>query len=66
MSKELFKIRESLINVVEFYSYREYELGKNSLSDEQRQQLTEVRDRLNCFGEIGLLWAGLATEILSA
>ena len=64
MSKELFKIRESLINVVEFYSHREYNGLK--LSSEQRQQLTEVRDRLNCFGEIGLLWAGLATEILSA
>ena len=64
MSKELFKIRESLINVVEFYSHREYNGLK--LSSEQRQQLTEVRDRLNCFGEIGVLWAGLATEILSA
>lgn len=64
MSKELFKIRESLINVVEFYSHREYNGLK--LSKDQRQQLTEVRDRLNCFGEIGVLWAGLATEILSA
>lgn len=64
MSKELFKIRESLINVVEYYSNREYN-GKK-LSKEQRKQLTEARDRLNCFGEIGLLWAGLATEILSA
>lgn len=64
MSKELYQIREGLINVVEFYSYREYN-GKK-LSKEQRKQLTEVRDRLNCFGEIGVLWAGLATEILSA
>lgn len=65
MSKELFAIRESLINIVEFYSHREYETHKK-LSKEQRKQLTEVRDRLNCFGEIGVLWAGLATEILSA
>ena len=64
MSKELFQIRESLINVVEFYSNREYN-GKK-LSKPQREQLTEVRDRLLCFGKFGILWAGIATEILSA
>ena len=66
MSKELFQIRESLINIVEFYSHRKYTLKKNRLSKEQRKQLTEVRDRLNCFGEIGQMWAGFANEILSA
>lgn len=64
MSKELFKIRESLINIVEYYSCREYN-GKK-LSDEQREQLTEVKNRLLCFGELGVLWASLANEILSA
>lgn len=64
MSKEMYKLREGLINQVEFYSCMEYHGHK--LSHEQKEQLTEVRDRLNCFGELGVLWAGLATEILSA
>lgn len=64
MPKDLFKIRESLIEVVEFYSWREYN-GK-TLSTEQRKQLTDVKNRLLCFGEMGVLWASLANEILSA
>ena len=64
MSKELFKIRESLIEVVEFYAHREYNGLK--LSKEQREQLTETKNRLLCFGKFGILWAGIADEILSA
>lgn len=64
MSKELYNIRESLINVVEFYSHRKYELKKNKLSKVQKKDLTEARDRLRMFGEIGNLWADFADEIL--
>ena len=65
MSKEMFLRREGLINIVEFYSHRKYALKKNNLSKEQRKQLTEVKNRLLCFGEVGKMWANFAQEILA-
>ena len=63
MSKEMFLRREGLINIVEFYSHRKYALKKN-LSKEQRKQLTETKNNLLCFGEVGKMWANFAQEIL--
>jgi len=66
MSKEMFFIREEMINVVEYYSHLSMKKKSHKLSKKQKKQLTETRDRLLNLGEIGILWAGLATEILSA
>ena len=65
MPKDLMILRESLINVVEFYSHKLY-TEKKKLSKRQREQLEDVKNRLLCFGKYGVLWASLANEILSA
>ena len=66
MPKELFKIRENLIEIVEYYSHRKYALKKSELSPDQRRQLTDVKNRLLCFGKFGIMWAEFADEILRA
>jgi len=61
---------EHLIDVVEYYSWVQYDRGASSqLSEEQRQQLTEVRDKLQNYSdageEIADLWLECANELLN-
>ena len=61
---------EHLIDVVEYYSWMQYDRGASSeLSEEQRQQLTEVRDKLQDYSNSGEyiadLWLECANELLN-
>ena len=61
---------EHLTDVVDFYSWKQYDEGKRfTLSDEQRQQLTEVRDKLQNYSDAGEhvadLWLECANELLN-
>lgn len=61
---------EHLINVVEYYSWMQYDRGCNAvLSKEQREQLTEVRDKLKDYSDSGEsvadLWLECANELLN-
>lgn len=61
---------EHLINVVEYYSWMQYDRGSNAvLSKEQREQLTEVRDKLKDYSDSGEsvadLWLECANELLN-
>lgn len=61
---------EHLVEVVEYYSWVQYDRGSNAqLSEEQREQLTEVRDKLQDYSDAGDYLADLylncANELLS-
>ena len=61
---------EHLIEVVEYYSWMHYDMGANAvLSDEQRRQLTEARDKLKDYSDAGEyiadLWLECANELLN-
>ena len=61
---------EHLIDVVEYFSWVQYDRGANaSLSDDQRKQLTEVRDKLQDYSDAGEcvadLWLECANELLN-
>lgn len=61
---------EHLVEVVEYFSWVQYDRGSNAqLSEEQREQLTEVRDKLQDYSDAGDYLADLylncANELLS-
>ena len=61
---------EHLIDVVEYFSWVQYERGSNAtLSEEQRSQLMEVRDKLQDYSDAGEyvadLWLECANELLN-
>ncbi len=61
---------EHLTEIVEYYSWKQYdEKGMFSLSSEQREQLTEVRDKLEDYSKAGDyvadLWLECANELLN-
>lgn len=61
---------EHLIDVVEHYSWVMYDKGSNArLSEDQRKQLTEVRDKLQSYSDSGEyiadLWLECANELLN-
>lgn len=61
---------EHLIDVVEYFSWVQYDRGTNTpLSNEQREQLTEVRDKLQNYSNAGEcvadLWLECANELLN-
>ena len=64
---EMDKIRHSryqgLVEIIEYYSAQDDD-GK-SLSKEQCEQLKNVCDTIECFGELGQQWAEIGREILS-
>lgn len=64
---DLKKIRqtrlEGLTDTIDFYQWTTNE--GFSLSEEQRKQLLEVRNAIQCFGEDASCWVELADEILS-
>ncbi len=60
---------EHLTEVVDFYSWKQFdEKARFSLSDDQRKQLEEVRDRLADYSHAGdavaSLWLECANELL--
>ena len=61
---------EHLTDVVDFYAWKQYEEKQLfSLSDEQRSQLEEVRDKLTDYSLAGFyladLWLETANELLN-
>ncbi len=61
---------EHLTDVVDFYSWKKYDEGlRFNLSSEQREQLTEVRDKLidytNAGEVVAELWLECANELLN-
>lgn len=61
---------ESLIDTVEYLSWVAYDKGVNApLSEEQREQLREVRDKLQNYSDAGEyvadLWIECANELLN-
>lgn len=61
---------QELTDVVDFYSWKQYdERDRFSLSDDQRKQLTEVRDKLADYSKAGdavaELWLECANELLN-
>ena len=61
---------EHLTEIVEYYSWKQYdEKGMFSLSSEQREQLTEVRDKLEDYSKAGDyvadLWLECPNELLN-
>ena len=61
---------EHLVEVVEYYSWVQYDRGSSAtLSKEQREQLQEVRDKLQDYSDSGNYVADLyldcANELLS-
>ncbi len=61
---------EHLTDVVDFYSWKQFdEKERFSLSEDQRRQLTEVRDELSEYSKAGdavaSLWLECANELLN-
>ena len=61
---------EHLTDVVDLYSWKQFdEKERFSLSDDQRKQLTEVRDKLSEYSKAGdavaALWLECANELLN-
>lgn len=61
---------DHLVDTVEYFSWMKYDRGANAtLSDEQREQLTEVRDKLQGYSDSGEyvadLWLECVNEMLN-